>query len=594
MRWNEILMESVKKYMPMFVGMLNLDPSIDKVATQRDYAKLIQHVEDELVREDRVVWALRWHRFDMLDGWMRAGSKTDNPLMKAEVRPKAEKLMAKYLSELGMTHDMAEKAFDLYFEGSKNKWKHFARHPAHPLQQHVWGRQKPHELNNELVDIEVAWNKKQNQIIKYSGDPEDRQRDFSVFLDLTSIGWLDWAWYDLETTSCDREAKAMGHCGNGGGDWGDTILSLRRKVGPGAYRPSLSFILDSDHMLGEMKGRENNKPDPKYHPAIVALLKDERIKGLKGGGYEPLNNFEMKDLDEKTKKEIQAQNPLMRDIPELYDYFIEHKDEWEKTQVELYNLVADRLRAGIKDDVEARYEQESPKVDLEKGIMTINEYRDLDAYLENNNSYIYLLQQCFDEHLPKAIHRDKRMGWLRAQNIAQAAKSDLFIEMAREMLATDMPYKANDSGGDEMTSEMLPDGSIRTTLTISQWFHLFWGEDSVQNRQYMEHIDDCETRWDGESLDYLIDDERSQIPSVHVKNELIEYLKDQAAAADSRNGYEAIKWPAPEPDLVDAVVKAYGHLSGQSYTEPNPRGNQSEFDFEKGGRKPADNGWNWN
>lgn len=603
MRWNEILMESVKKYLPMFGSLIALAIEEERDATTRYFSNIIKRTEEALVREDRVIWALRWERMNAAEGYATAadhpypGQSEKQQAHHREVREQAQKLLNKYCAELGMTPDMASKAYELYFQGNNNKWKHFARHPAQPLQQYIWNRQKPHELNNALVAIEVEWNKRQSQLIKYGRDEDDDEGgDFSLFLDLSHMeGWENWAWYDLEVASCDREAKAMGHCGNGGGDYGDTILSLRKKMGKGVYRPSLTFILDKNQMLGEMKGRENNKPNAKYHPAIIALLMDDRIRGIKGGGYEPLNNFEMKDLPEQTKLEIQAANPLMRDIPELYDYFVEHREEWAESDPELYNIVADRLREGIKDDIESRYDSQTAKVNLEKGYVTVHSYRDLDSYLSDNQSFIHTLQRVFDEHLPHAIHRDKRMGWLRAESIAQAAKQDLFKEMSEELLAADQNYKINRAGdgSDEMQAVKTEDGSIEIQMPIALWFEVFWGEHSADHRRNMEYIDDVANDWDKDRIGYIIDEDRDAIPSIHVKNLLIEYLMACAGAADRTQQYKTVKWPPIGHELVDAVTKVYGHLDRQSFTDKDEHGHQSEFDFETGGRKPAANGWNW-
>jgi hypothetical protein len=109
----------------------------------------------------------------------------------------------------------------------------------------------------------------------------------------------------------------MGHCGNSpmAGRKGVSILSLRepKKMGPETYwYPHLTFILHGDGdngTLGEMKGRNNDKPVPRYHPYIIAMLKDNRIKGIVGGGYLPSHNFSMEDLTEEQRKEIAKANP---------------------------------------------------------------------------------------------------------------------------------------------------------------------------------------------------------------------------------------------------------------------------------------------
>ena len=113
------------------------------------------------------------------------------------------------------------------------------------------------------------------------------------------VDFGDMAWYDLGKGSCNDEANAMGHCGNQPSEKpGDRIFSLRKKVNIGGdtyFKPHLTFIFN-DGFLGEMKGRANEKPAPRYHKYIFELLKLPIIEGIIGGGYEPENNFQIDDL----------------------------------------------------------------------------------------------------------------------------------------------------------------------------------------------------------------------------------------------------------------------------------------------------------
>lgn len=111
-------------------------------------------------------------------------------------------------------------------------------------------------------------------------------------------------WVDLERGYCDVESETMGHCGNRGGIPGDTILSLRDKNN----RPHLTFILNNG-ILGEMKGKNNDKPTPKYHPYIIELLKLPIIKMVKGGGYLPENNFSLSNLSQEQLKDLFKNKP---------------------------------------------------------------------------------------------------------------------------------------------------------------------------------------------------------------------------------------------------------------------------------------------
>lgn len=134
-----------------------------------------------------------------------------------------------------------------------------------------------------------------------------------------------WQWVSLDKGYCDKEGKAMGHCGNAGYRDGDNIYSLRdsRNVA------HLTFIVNNG-VLGESKGYGNNKPSKQYHPMIIPLLmgKDsdsdshvspfngqEIVGHIRGGGYKPENNFQFEDLT----KEQQAM--ILQHKPYILDYF---------------------------------------------------------------------------------------------------------------------------------------------------------------------------------------------------------------------------------------------------------------------------------
>jgi hypothetical protein len=142
-----------------------------------------------------------------------------------------------------------------------------------------------------------------------------------------------YAWFDLSRPYCKMEGDAMGHCGNSASFFkDDTVLSYRavkKSAGTTMARPSLTFILNSDGYLGEMKGRANEKPKEKYHDAIVDLLlqkvntssRDENkkefyIKGIRGGGYLPKSNFNINDLNETLKNKLFSQRPELMPFSE--------------------------------------------------------------------------------------------------------------------------------------------------------------------------------------------------------------------------------------------------------------------------------------
>ena len=58
-----------------------------------------------------------------------------------------------------------------------------------------------------------------------------------------------------------------------------------------------------------MKGFANQKPSPSYHCYIKELLKLKEVKGIKGGGYLPQNNFIFQDLNQASQIEVLEKNP---------------------------------------------------------------------------------------------------------------------------------------------------------------------------------------------------------------------------------------------------------------------------------------------
>jgi len=161
-------------------------------------------------------------------------------------------------------------------------------------------------LNTETTEIQKItalsddWHDKlKNKDLRVGGEGD-------TLIDLGNIGWEGWKWLSLNKKYCPQEKKAGGHCGNEFGKTDDNILSLRDQDN----RVHATFIINHG-VLGEMKGRNNQKPDAKYHPAIVQLLLNPVVKTIYGGGFEPENNFELKDLDEQMQKKIMSEKPAL-------------------------------------------------------------------------------------------------------------------------------------------------------------------------------------------------------------------------------------------------------------------------------------------
>jgi hypothetical protein len=129
-----------------------------------------------------------------------------------------------------------------------------------------------------------------------------------LLLKLDRLGpqWVGWKWLNLKRGFCRQEGDAAGHCGNIGAKDDDNIFSLRDPEN----RVHLTFIINNG-ILGEMKGRGNAKPSPKYHSPIIELLKSKNVGSIHGGGWDPTNNFALTDLPEETQKQLIKKKPFL-------------------------------------------------------------------------------------------------------------------------------------------------------------------------------------------------------------------------------------------------------------------------------------------
>lgn len=333
-----------------------------------------------LKKQDRIVWYLRFVKAGALDALYFNSNQSVSityknnhpdadlnvltPLFDA-ISKEIKKAKAN-LAKMGFTEDdllkvTADRAF-------KRTIHHFLNTPARKIQELVWDRQKPQELLKTFHAYETEWQSTQGTMIPVDAYGEDEIEKIIEFPDGS-------AWFDLKRSGCSTEAAAMGHCGNGSGYNGQTVLSYRtprnndgEQVHPEKathWRPSLTFILEPDGRLGEMKGRANQKPSKKYHPQIVALLRHPRVTGIQGGGFEPQRNFSLGDLDDDVR------HALVSEKPELGGPL----DIWRIDQA-----VSERFLKSVKTFLD-QYELEIEEIN-EQGDWVLESFRDINAFVD--------------------------------------------------------------------------------------------------------------------------------------------------------------------------------------------------------------------
>jgi hypothetical protein len=286
-------------YLGMFAQLFKF---IDKLPPSSPIAELKTKPGEEIVwakralkKNDRIVWYLRLYRMLFANQLSKLSrSPSSEPFFDQFVLPSFADSMEGFRQ-----HPMSAVLPDRLH----TKLEHFLSLPIPKIQNTIFGKQSWNELILAFEEYEREWKTQQQQHIEYQ-DEEIIERFQDGFM-----------WVRLPRGSCPDEGEAMGHCGNVGGGYGANILSLRQIITQGSerfWRPSLTFILHRDGYLGEMKGRGNDKPAAKYHPHILALLmRKDIVKGIRGGGYLPENNFAVSDLTEE------QQDVLFEARPEL-------------------------------------------------------------------------------------------------------------------------------------------------------------------------------------------------------------------------------------------------------------------------------------
>lgn len=288
-------------YHQMFKALLDRAPNL-KPDVDREIAWAKQHLK----KSDRITWYLRWIRLRLISDGERNSTGPD------KLPPgSTDKELAALSAKAGKKFTPADIIRDAW--RFKRDLEHYMSIEDRDMQSIQWGWQSPTELYEQLAAADKAF-KEKAEADKRMLEPQEGDKAFIKFGN-------GWAWWALSRGYCSEEAKAMGHCGNQGEVTGDQILSLReprQKGGKDYWEPHLTFIFNTEtKMLGEMKGRGNEKPAARYHPYIITLLKDKRIKGITGGGYAPSHNFKLSDLTEEQQTELENLKPALMTLKRM-------------------------------------------------------------------------------------------------------------------------------------------------------------------------------------------------------------------------------------------------------------------------------------
>lgn len=294
----------------------------------------IEWANEVLKKNYRIQWWLKWIRLGLL-----LVINSDDPKIKKEVDSYSDILDVPIAPEIMGIKPESNKLYLIALIQT-----YYNRVRIHSQLQHFYDLGIPEidnftydnkitikKLLSTFTEIEETWAESRQGSIPYIKQPLDASDDGIDEVMKFPDGYY---WVDLHTNTCRLEADALGHCGTAG-DRDSTLISLRylekpsKNINTWLWRPHVTFELTDKNDLTQMKGKQNNKPEAKYHKYILALLtlkvpmstsSDEGfyINKIIGGGYKPETNFKVSDLTDDQQDQLYEIRPELMPINVYY------------------------------------------------------------------------------------------------------------------------------------------------------------------------------------------------------------------------------------------------------------------------------------
>ena len=345
------LQEAAKdRYMQMFTPIL---PYVQKLNQPLEQAIIsaVDWAVPTLRKDDKIVWYLRWIKLEVLRT-INKNIENASPIVDGKVQYPVDEqtvetvaaMYKKALSQMAAKSrltamELPDHSQQIATSDFRRNMEHYMSLGTQAIEDYQFNCKVPQEIWADWRPIERIWQERRSKFLDI--DYEDNAVE-------SVIKYPDKSeWVNLNRPYCDLEADAMGHCANSASyTEDDTLLSYRTVEkdddGKEMWVPHLTFVLDKETgLLGETKGRENQKPDGKYHGVIMDLLKLPLIKGIRGGGYKPENNFKMEDLPEEVAEKLIDEKPALATIEHDYkkrgitrELLARMEAMWEETQTD--------------------------------------------------------------------------------------------------------------------------------------------------------------------------------------------------------------------------------------------------------------------
>lgn len=349
-----LISEAADKYLPIIDSLtvrLANDQQVKATALQPEVAQKVDETRRTLKREDRIMWALRFYKKALIEEllWMvinepkffikKAGfpASVEQPQLNRQLQKLADVDLAPFqesdpddLESISPAYtgygviDGINATLGQYLKIHESYGEHEPHNPINRLrlQRQPFGeviyfyRRGAVELMRRYgAAIEIVPQPRQQAARGGSfSDMRDKEGPLETIVQFPN----GWRWFNLHRNCSEIRSDPgvhgpraiTGHCANTAAKGDVECLELAEPLGGNRWRHHALFILHRDGTLGEMKGRENQKPSHRLHKYIFGLLRQySQIKGLEGEGYNASNNFYLKELPRPYLEQLAAARP---------------------------------------------------------------------------------------------------------------------------------------------------------------------------------------------------------------------------------------------------------------------------------------------
>lgn len=317
-----------------------------------------------------------------------------------------------------------------------------------------------------------------------------------IILDLRNNNGIGYYWVNLGTSSCNEEARRMGHCGTSG--YNNTIYSLREDFKVGANlkknRSVLTASISDDGIIKQLKGPKNSKPKEEYHKYIVELLKlkvpssdlgsekqDNFIKGF-GAEYASGLDFHLLDLDDESLSNVLEHNKsIIDDISTALQLYkrkklpIDIMNKFSKITIEITkNFLENIIDFDRRGDIDSDFAYkllfgESDSWEYDFSPCDFNELKYLYGKLDPTN------KEEFDILFEKEFNREFE-GYEQNKNILYVLKED---EYDFNSIKTFDSVRALCSASNDLDSDLQIEAIQNTVINTIKEFGIYSNDDGA-------------------------------------------------------------------------------------------------------------------